>query len=46
VTVTGKASEAAVHAVIHRRPVTNLGALANPQALQYFDPDVMAALQA
>ena len=35
-TVSGKIVELAVREVIHGRPVTNQGALANPEALQYF----------
>jgi acetoacetyl-CoA synthetase len=40
VTVTAKVSEAAVHAAIHGRPVTNRSALANPEALDLFRPDL------
>ena len=35
-TVSGKIVELAVREVIHGRPVTNQGALANPEALQHF----------
>ncbi len=35
-TVSGKIVELAVREVIHGRPVTNLGALANPEALEHF----------
>ena len=35
-TINGKLSELAVRAVIHRRPVGNADALANPQALDLF----------
>jgi acetoacetyl-CoA synthetase len=35
-TVSGKPVELAVRDVIHNRPVTNLDALANPEALEYF----------
>ena len=35
-TVSGKIVELAVREVIHGRPVTNQGALANPEALAYF----------
>ena len=35
-TLSGKASELAVRAVIHGEPVRNLAALANPESLEYF----------
>ncbi len=35
-TVSGKAVELAVRAVIHGEDVSNVGSLANPEALQYF----------
>jgi acetoacetyl-CoA synthetase len=35
-TLSGKASELAVRAVIHGEPVRNLAALANPASLEYF----------
>ena len=35
-TVSGKIVEMAVREVIHGRPVSNQGALANPEALEYF----------
>ena len=35
-TMNAKVSEIAVREVIHGRPVRNLGALANPEALDYF----------
>jgi acetoacetyl-CoA synthetase len=35
-TISGKISEIAVREVVHGRPVNNLGALANPDALEYF----------
>ena len=35
-TLSGKITELAVREVIHRRPVKNTDALANPQALEYF----------
>ncbi len=35
-TLSGKASELAVRAVIHGEPVRNLAALANPKTLEYF----------
>jgi acetoacetyl-CoA synthetase len=35
-TLSGKASELAVRAVIHGEPVRNLAALANPETLEYF----------
>ncbi|MGC1457131.1 MAG: acetoacetate--CoA ligase [Steroidobacteraceae bacterium] len=35
-TLSGKASELAVRAVIHGEPVRNLAALANPESLDYF----------
>ncbi|MDF1629810.1 MAG: acetoacetate--CoA ligase [Alcanivoracaceae bacterium] len=35
-TVSGKIVELAVREVIHNRPVTNQGALTNPEALEYF----------
>jgi acetoacetyl-CoA synthetase len=43
-TSTGKVSEAAVRAAIHGQSWGNPGALANPQSLQYFRPDVLAEL--
>jgi acetoacetyl-CoA synthetase len=45
VTVTGKVSEAAVHAALHGREVTNRGALANPEALAFFALDCLPELQ-
>jgi acetoacetyl-CoA synthetase len=36
-TVSGKAVELAVRAVIHGEDVPNVGSLVNPEALQYFD---------
>ena len=35
-TISGKIVELAVQNVIHKRPVQNLDALANPEALDYF----------
>ena len=35
-TINGKLVELAVREVVHGRPVKNLDALANPQALDYF----------
>jgi acetoacetyl-CoA synthetase len=35
-TRSGKIVEIAVRSVVHGDPVTNLGALANPEALDYF----------
>jgi acetoacetyl-CoA synthetase len=35
-TLSGKASELAVRAIIHGEPVRNLAALANPESLEYF----------
>jgi acetoacetyl-CoA synthetase len=35
-TINGKLSELAVRAVVHRRPVTNVAALANPESLELF----------
>ena len=35
-TVTGKKVERAVRDVVHNRPVENIGALANPEALRFF----------
>ncbi len=35
-TISGKITELAVRNVIHGRPVTNVDALANPEALEYF----------
>ena len=40
VTLTGKVSEAAVREAIHGRPPQNLGALANPQSLALFAPEL------
>lgn len=40
VTITGKVSEAAVREAIHGRPPQNLGALANPQSLALFAPEL------
>ena len=36
-TISGKLVELAVRNVIHQRPVTNVDALANPEALKYFE---------
>ena len=36
-TVSGKAVELAVRAVIHGEDVSNVGSLVNPEALQYFN---------
>ncbi|HTX05434.1 MAG TPA: hypothetical protein VMD06_06375, partial [Steroidobacteraceae bacterium] len=43
-TLSGKLTELAVRNVIHGRPVKNLDALANPQALEHFRdlPDLAA----
>jgi acetoacetyl-CoA synthetase len=35
-TISGKITELAVRNVIHGRPVTNVDALANPEALELF----------
>jgi acetoacetyl-CoA synthetase len=35
-TLSGKIVELAVHNIIHHRPVKNLDALANPEALEFF----------
>jgi acetoacetyl-CoA synthetase len=35
-TINGKLSELAVRAVVHRRPVANVAALANPESLELF----------
>ncbi len=35
-TISGKVSELAVREVVHGRPVKNLDALANPEALEHF----------
>ena len=35
-TISGKIVELAVQNIIHNRPVQNLDALANPEALDYF----------
>lgn len=43
-TTTGKVSEAAVRGAIHGRASANQGALANPEALKHFHPDVLTEL--
>ena len=35
-TKSGKIVELAVREVVHRRPVKNLGSLANPEALEHY----------
>jgi acetoacetyl-CoA synthetase len=37
-TVSGKIAETAVRDVLHGRPVANVGALANPDALALYEP--------
>jgi acetoacetyl-CoA synthetase len=44
ITVTGKVSEAAVRATIHGQTLLNDGALANPEALRYFQPQELPEL--
>ena len=45
ITATGKVSEAAVKAAIHGHASLNQGALANPEALRHFHPQVLPELK-